>query len=417
MKHVKKNVTLIAVIVVVIGIIAWFCLGSKKESKTNFEMTKVTRGNVSTSVTATGTVDAITSVEVGTQVSGLVSKLYVDYNSNVKKGQLLAELDKINLMNSLNSAKSSLVSEKSDLDYQLKNFKRQQMLHKKQLISEADYETAYNSYADAKGKYEAGKANYNTAKTNLGYAMIYSPIDGVVLSKEVEVGQTVTASMTTPTLFKIAKDLKKMQVVANVDEADIGNVAVGQRVSFTVDAYPDDTFSGTVKQVRQNATTTNNVVTYEVVINAPNENLKLKPGLTANVTIYTKEEANTLTVPAKALRFTPDVDIIGKGFQVINAKNITTDDTHKILWKREGNKLIAIPVVIGISDGTNTEILSGINEGTEVVLNANMTQTQTNVSGSSSGQSSTQSDSQNSSSSTSESSPFAPTPPGKSKKK
>jgi HlyD family secretion protein len=413
MKHIKKNLILASTIIVIICIVIYFFSGSKETSKMNFDSTKVTRGNVSTSVTATGTLEAITSVDVGTQVSGLIKKLYVDYNSVVKKGQLLAELDRTNLQNSLFSALSTLKSNRSDYEYQLKNYKRIKLLHSKQLVSDADLDVAYDSYAKAKGTYEGSKADYEKAKTNLGYAMIYSPIDGIILSKEVEEGQTVAASTSTPTLFKIARDLKKMQVVANVDEADIGGVMKDQRVSFTVDAYPDETFSGTVTQVRQNATTTNNVVTYEVVINAPNENLKLKPGLTASVTIYTQEKINPLIVSSKALRFTPDADIIGKNYQVVNAKNMKTDETHKILWKREGNKFIAIPVVIGISDGTNTEIVSGINEGTQVVLDAESAQTTSQVSSDSSSNASQSS----STSTTSESSPFAPTPPGKSKKK
>ena len=411
MKNIKRNLILVSTIIVIVCIIMYIFSGSKETGKMNFDNAKVARGSVSTSVTATGTLEAITSIDVGTQVSGLVSKIYVDYNSVVKKGQLLAELDKTNLQNSLNSARSTLMSNRSDYEYQLKNYNRIKMLNKKQLISDADLEVAYDSYRKAKGTYEVSQSDYEKAKTNLGYAVIFSPIDGVVLSKEVEEGQTVTASMTTPTLFKIAKDLKKMQVIANVDEADIGGVTKGQRVSFTVDAYPDETFSGTVTQVRQNATTTNNVVTYEVVINAPNENLKLKPGLTASVTIYTQEKINTLIIPSKALRFTPDADIIGKKYQVVNAKNMKTDETHKILWKREGNKFIAIPVVIGISDGTNTEIVSGINEETQVVLDAESAQATPQVSSDNS------SNASQSSSTTSESSPFAPTPPGKSKKK
>ena len=245
-------------------------------------------------VTATGSIEAVQTVTVGTQVSGIVSKLYVDYNSVVKKGQVIAELDKSNLVSQLNSAKASLAE--SDVAYQRGNYQRYRALYQKGLISANDYESARLSYqtssatlSQRKDAVLSAREEVNRAQTNLGYATITSPIDGVVISKSVEEGQTVAASFSTPTLFTIAKDLKDMRVVADVDEADIGGVRTGQRVTFTVDAYPDDTFQGYVTQVRQEATTTNNVVTYEVVISAPNNDLKLKPGLTANVNIYTSE--------------------------------------------------------------------------------------------------------------------------------
>lgn len=408
----KKSIFIVLAAIVVLGSISWILWGPTPQNEITFENTKVKRGDISTSITATGTVKAITSVDVGTQVTGLVSKLYVDYNSTVKKGQLLAELDKTNLENSLNSARSTMRSNRTEYEYQTNNYKRIKALHDKKLVSESDYDTAADSYHKAKDTYDVSKNDYSKAQTNLSYASIYSPINGVVLSKEVEEGQTVTASMSTPTLFVIAQNLKKMQVIANVDEADIGNVKVGQRVSFTVDAYPESTFNGNVTQVRQEATTTNNVVTYEVVINAPNEDLKLKPGLTANVTIYTLDKKNILTIPSKALRFSPDFDLIGKEDQVINAKNMKTDETHKILWKRIGKKFIAIPVVVGISDGTNTEIISGIKENENVILDATsgVMPGQTQSSGS-------PSDNSSKSGTTSESSPFAPTPPGGNKKK
>ncbi len=259
--------------------------------------------NIENYVTATGSIEAVQTVTVGTQVSGIVSKLYVDYNSVVKKGQVIAELDKSNLVSQLNSAKASLAeaeaqlrSAESDVAYQRGNYQRYRALYQKGLISANDYESARLSYqtssatlSQRKDAVLSAREEVNRAQTNLGYATITSPIDGVVISKSVEEGQTVAASFSTPTLFTIAKDLKDMRVVADVDEADIGGVRTGQRVTFTVDAYPDDTFQGYVTQVRQEATTTNNVVTYEVVISAPNNDLKLKPGLTANVNIYTSE--------------------------------------------------------------------------------------------------------------------------------
>ncbi len=402
-----KSITLSIVILAVVGIALWLVWGPKPVHKITFENTTVKKGNISSSITATGTIEPITQVEVGTQVSGIIDKIYVDYNSQVKKGQLLAELDKTNLQNSLHSAVSNMSTAKTEYEYQLKNYTRSKGLHEKGLVSDTDYEQAYYNYQKSLNDYQVSKNEYEKARTNLGYAMIYSPIDGVVLSKEVEEGQTVAASMSTPTLFKIAQDLKQMQVVADVDEADIGEVREGQRVSFTVDAYPNDVFEGTVTQVRQEATTTNNVVTYEVVIKAPNENLKLKPGLTANVTIFTLEKNGILTVPSKALRFTPDAELIGKEDVVEKAGNITEDATHKILWTRQGKTFKAIPVVTGINNGTLTEIVSGISAGTNVVLDATA-----GVMPGGNDTVSTQSEEN-----TQERSPFMPGPPSKNKKK
>jgi HlyD family secretion protein len=258
---------------------------------------------ISSSVTATGTIEPITEVTVGTQVSGKVAKIYVDYNSVVKKGQVLAEIDKTTLQTEYNTQLLAVQSSKVEYDYQKKNFNRAKELHLKNLISDTDYETAKYSYEKAESAYKQNVSSLDKAKTNLGYATIYSPIDGVVLSRAVEEGQTVAASFSTPTMFVIARDLTKMQVVANVDEADIGNISVKQRVTFTVDAYPNDVFDGTITQVRLNPTTTSNVVTYQVIVNAPNPELKLKPGLTANITIFTLEKEGVQALPNKALSF------------------------------------------------------------------------------------------------------------------
>jgi HlyD family secretion protein len=280
----------------------------KKISFTYTEV-EVTRQDITTSVTATGTIEPVTSVDVGTQVSGIVSKLYVDYNSIVKAGDVIAELDRTNLLSELSSAQANLKSAQSELEYQQTNHDRYKTLYDKGLISANDYEQARLTYIRAQQTVTTQKENVKKAQTNLGYATITSPIDGVVLSKEVEEGQTVASSFNTPTLFTIAQDLTDMRVIADVDEADIGEVKEGQRVSFTVDAFPDDVFQGTVTQVRQQATTESNVVTYEVVISAPNADLKLKPGLTANITIYTLERSGVMSVPAGALRFTPEPSV------------------------------------------------------------------------------------------------------------
>lgn len=368
MKKLRISKIWIAVVVIVIvAVAAWAMSGGKKEEDINFKEEKVALKTLQNSVTATGTIEAVTSVTVGTQVSGIVNKLYVDYNSQVKKGQVIAELDKTNLLSELNTAKANLASAQSSLNYQAANMERYQTLYKKGLVSADEYENALLTYRQAKEQVASSRENVQRAQTNLGYATITSPIDGTVISKSVEEGQTVAASFNTPELFTIAKDLTNMQVVANVDEADIGNVKEGDRVTFTVDAYPDDTFEGTVKQVRLEATTTNNVVTYEVVISAPNADLKLKPGLTANVTIYTQERSGVLAVANKALRFTPTKETVGKDMKIVDCKG-----KNKV-WTLNGNTLTAHPVTIGQSDGINTEITKGLKQGdkivTEIVVN------------------------------------------------
>lgn len=350
-------------IIAVLAIATWMFSGGKKELAVTFDTAKVELANIKNSVTATGSVEPVTSVTVGTQVSGIISRLYVDYNTVVKKGQIIAELDKTNLISELNTAKANLSSAQSSLNYESANYKRYATLFKKGLVSADEYESAKLNFEKAKDQVAQSREMVQKAQTNLSYAIITSPIDGVVISKSVEEGQTVAASYATPELFTIAKDLKDMQVVANVDEADIGDVKEGERVSFTVDAYPNDTFEGVVKQVRQEATTTNNVVTYEVVISAPNSELKLKPGLTANVTIYTAERQNVLCVSTKALRFTPTQDLI-KGCKIVDCKG-----KNKV-WTREGNTFKAHAVQIGMSDGIHTEILSGVSKGLEIITDA-----------------------------------------------
>lgn len=391
----KKKTLVIVAVTAIAALAVWLLSGGKKEEKITFDTAAVAPANIMNSITATGTIEPVTSVTVGTQVSGIVSKLFVDYNSVVKKGQVIAELDKTNLMSQLNTAKTQLATAQSQLNYQTANYKRYKTLFEKGLVAADDFDNAKLSYTQAKELVASAKEEVQRAQTNLGYATITSPIDGVVLSKSVEEGQTVAASFSTPELFTIAQDLTNMQVVADVDEADIGDVKEGERVTFTVDAYPDDTFEGEVKQVRQEATTTNNVVTYEVVISAPNADLKLKPGLTANVTIYTAERKGVLSVPSKALRFTPQKETVGKMkiVDVANAKNK--------VWTIEGNSIVAHKVNIGMTDGTNTQIVGGIAEGIKIV-------TGLNVMG---GEEEKPMEAQG------ESSPFAPGPPGKNKKK
>lgn len=360
----KKWGIVAAVVIVAVAVIAT-CSRGKKNDEVEFEMGKVAPANLQNSITATGCIEPVTSVTVGTQVSGIVSKLYVDYNSVVKKGQVIAELDKTNLTSELNTAKANLASMQSTLSYQTANFKRNQTLYKKGLISANEFEEAQLAYRQAKENVATARENVRKAQTNLGYATITSPIDGIVLSKSVEEGQTVAASFSTPELFTIAQDLTNMQVVADVDEADIADVKVGERVSFTVDAYPTETFSGTVKQVRQEATTTNNVVTYEVVISAPNADMKLKPGLTANVTIFTSELDGVLSIPSKALRYSPEKETVGK------RKIVDCNGKNKV-WTLEGNQVVAHAVKIGMTDGTHTQILGGIAAGKQIITGIKM---------------------------------------------
>lgn len=365
MKRISK-IWYVVGIVILIAVVSWLWPDSKKKEEVSFVTEKVAPANIQNSITATGSIEPVTEVTVGTQVSGIISKIYVDYNSEVKKGQVIAELDKTNLISTLNTAKANLNNAESTLSYQTANYKRYKELYDKGLVSADEYENALLTYKQAKEQVISAKESVQTAQTNLGYATITAPIDGVILGKAVEEGQTVAASYNTPELFTVAKDLKDMQVVADVDEADIGNVTEGARVTFTVDAFPNDTFSGTVTQVRQEATETDNVVTYEVVISARNDDLKLKPGLTANVTIYTTEMQGVLSVSNKALRFTPVKETVG------NKKIVDCNGTSKV-WTLEGDKLVAHAVKIGMTDGTHTQIISGVKEGQTIITELEVT--------------------------------------------
>ena len=400
----KKIISLAVGVIIVAGIAIWAFGGQAKKRKVVYETATVDRANISNSVTATGTIEPVTEVEVGTQVSGIIDRLYADYNSVVTKGQLIAEMDKVTLQSELASQKATYDGAKAEYEYQQKNYERNKGLHEKQLISDTDYEQSLYNYQKAKSAFDSSKASLAKAERNLSYATITSPIDGVVISRDVEEGQTVASGFETPTLFTIAADLTQMQVVADVDEADIGDVEEGQRVSFTVDAYPNDVFEGKVTQIRLGATsssssttTTTTVVTYEVVISAHNPDLKLKPRLTANITIYTLDKQGVLSVPAKALRFTPAVPLVGS-----NAVVKDCEGEHKV-WTREGDTFTAHPVSIGISNGIVTEITGGIDEGTQIVSDAVIS------TGAETAVAEGQGDG--------ERSPFMPGPPGSNKKK
>ncbi|MEZ5026753.1 MAG: efflux RND transporter periplasmic adaptor subunit [Chitinophagales bacterium] len=403
----KKNLK-IATSIIVVLLAAFFgfrFFSSKGETQIMLTTVKAEKGQIANEVTATGTVEPVDQVEVGTQVSGKVDKIYVDYNSVVKKGQLLAELDKTALNSSVENAQASYNAAQSQMLYQQQNYNRQKSMYDAGVISKADFESAEYSYKIAKTNLSQSATSLQNAKSNLGYALIYSPIDGVVLTKDVDEGQTVAASYSTPTLFTIAKDITKMKVEANVDEADIGNVKEGQRVSFTVDAYPDGEFAGKVTQVRLGATTTSNVVTYTVVVEVDNADQKLKPGLTATITIYTKELNDILIVPAQALKFSPDITMLTSYYEknkITEAiPQVVKSNAQNTVWVKKQNGAIERKVVeIGDKDGVNTQIISGLNVGENVVTA--LTETQ---------QSSISSDTN------STSSPFMPKPPTRNSKK
>mgnify|MGYP003186162486 FL=1 len=401
----KKIILIVALAAVAVGGSLWLFSGSSAKHKVTYVTATVNKGEISESVTATGTIEPVTEVEVGTQVSGIIDKIYVDYNSVVTKGQLIAEMDRVTLQSELASQRAAYNGAKAEYEYQQKNYERNKGLHEKQLISDTDYEQSLYNYQKAKSSYESSQASLAKAERNLSYATI----DGVVISRDVEAGQTVASGFETPTLFTIAADLTQMQVVADVDEADIGGVEEGQRATFTVDAYPNDVFEGVVTQIRlgdatssssSSTSSSSTVVTYEVVISAHNPDLKLKPRLTANVTIYTLDRKDVLCVPARALRFNPEKPLIGENDLVKDCEG-----EHK-LWTREGNTFTAHPVETGISNGVSTEITSGISEGTVVVTEATLG----NMPGENDSPAMTQE-------AGGEKSPFMPGPPGNNKKK
>ncbi|MFP9113451.1 efflux RND transporter periplasmic adaptor subunit [Flavobacterium sp. RHBU_3] len=403
----NKKILIAVVALVIVGLGLYFFVFNKKEQPVTVDTTTVKKGNISTVVTATGTIEAVKQVEVGTQVSGVVKKIYVDYNSRVKSGQLIAELDKDNLNELLDQAKAAYDVAVNDQKYKQTLYNRQKQLYQASVISQADFQEAEYNLATAKGTAIQKLSDLKKAQTNLGYANIYSPIDGVVLSRDVDEGQTVAASYSTPTLFTIAQDLKQMQVEADVDEADIGNVKQGQRVTFTVDAFQGEEFQGTVTQVRLNSTVESNVVTYTVIIKADNENEKLKPGLTATVSIYTMEVKDVLTIEGQALNFQPDSLLLQQynAIHGITAKPVSIpkkaeggNDTKKTVWIETPNGLEPKEVTVGRNDGINYEIQGGLIEGEKVVTHMEATVTNTSQPA---GQAS---------------SPFMPKPPGSKKK-
>jgi|WetSurSiteA1Bulk_404760.scaffolds.fasta_scaffold07788_2 HlyD family secretion protein len=414
----KKKVLIIAGIVVSVLIaLLIFKPFANKTAEYTFDTVKVEKGNITNTVTATGTIEAMTTVEVGTQVSGIIEHVYVDFNDNVKQNQVLARLDETALRAQLEQSQASVDMAQAQLTFQEATYNRMNALFEKNLIAQADYDQALYNYQNSKASLSNARSALDRAKVNLAYATIYSPIDGVVLNRAIEEGQTVAASFNTPEMFTIVNDLTQMEVQTSVDEADIGQVIQGQRVEFTVDAYPDLKFNGSVSQVRLQPITTNNVVTYVVILNAPNPDKKLMPGMTASATIYIEEKENILVVSGKAMRFTPEAEYLtkmmknsGKGGlpagpptgiagmspapqggnagalpvapQGTNANDITKDlpsagslpgmEGAKMVWvKDEKSGIRPVPVTIGIENGSNVEILTGLKEGDEVIISMN----------------------------------------------
>ena len=379
----KRKIWLIILGIVVLAIAAVVIVKLTKSANKELVIRThvVEEYTIENTVTATGTIEPVETVEVGTQVSGKVEKIYVDYNDVVKKGQLMAELDKQTLNQSLSRARASLTSAESQLNYAKLTYERTKQLYEANAATLAAYQEAQNSYTQAQMSKRNAQASYDQARVDLAYAEIYSPIDGIVLDRAVEVGQTVAASFSTPTLFTLANDLTKMQVEADVDEADIGQVKVGQRVTFTVDAYMDDVFEGTVNQIRMKPTTTSNVVTYTVIIEAPNPDQKLFPGMTASVTIVTEEQTG-LAVPAEAFNFTPDEAVLkamrkpekpeGQTPSPPQGEHPKMDgkDSRSMVWLKNGNNMKPCPVKVGMSDGAYKIIEQGVQAGDSVVLSA-----------------------------------------------
>lgn len=366
----KTKIIIAVIVLATLGISTFFFINGDDAIIIEAKTIEAKNANVTTMVTATGTIEPINQVDVGTQVSGVVEKIYVDYNSIVKEGQLIAELDKTNLKAALTQAQAAYDNAISQRNYTKTIYDRQKTLFDNKVISKSDFDDAEYNYQTAKGTVTQRYSDLQSARTNLGYANIYSPIDGVVLSRDIDEGQTVAASYSTPTLFTIAQDLKEMQVEADVDEADIGQVKEGQRVEFTVDAYIGEIFNGQVTQVRLDPTVTSNVVTYTVVIKAENEDLKLKPGLTATISIYTLELNDVLTAEAKAINFSPDEETL----TTYNLHHNLPENNSKIpksavtLWVLGNDRSITPKTVtLGASDGVNVQILSGISKGDQLV--------------------------------------------------
>ena len=386
----KKKIIILAIIALVIIAAGLFFYLRGNGNNAAYKTEKISRGEIKSIVTATGTVNAVTTVSVGTQVSGTIKRLLVDYNSTVKKGQLLAQIDPSTVQAQVDQARANLLSAKANrekaavatLDAR-RTFQRNKDLFAQNFIAKSDLDTAETNAQSAEAEQKVTQAQVQQAQaalkiaeTNLQYTNILSPVNGTVISRSVDIGQTVAASFQTPTLFSIAQDLTKMQIDTSVDEADIGKVKTGQDVSFTVDAYPDTIFTGKVAVVRNAPTTVSNVVTYDVVVNVDNPQLKLKPGMTANVSITIETRPDVLRIPNAALRFKPaDVKVISE--QATDKPGMKGTK----IWIMENGKLRPVKVTTGLSDGSYAEISAGELKAGQEVVTDNLTSKKTSTSG------------------------------------
>ena len=362
----KKVIIILLVIVGVIIGLYYFFKPSDKLKLENFEFVKVERGEVTEKVTATGTLQPINTVSVGTQVSGIIEKVYVDYNDEVKKDQLLAELDKFLLNESLQDAKAFLDLANSKKKVAKMNYDRYKNLYSQKLIAKSEMEESEIALATAESNLESAQASYNKAKRNMDYTKITSPVDGTIISKEVEQGQTVAASFSTPTLFEIAEDLRKMQIEASVSEADIGKIKYGMNVDFTVDAYPSDSFKGSVNQIRLSPKTEQNVVMYTVIIDVPNEDKKLLPGMTAFVTINTATKTDVLRIPNTTVQFRPTA-ILRQKMDGQRPKNLKGNEAVVYTFDAENGKIKPHLIELGLTDVVYAEVVNGLSEGDSLI--------------------------------------------------
>lgn len=380
----KRYLIYIVVFLVVAGVLYLLRYFQGVEPEYVFSTTKVTRASVNNTVTATGTLEAANTVVVGTQVSGVIEKLYVDFNSKVQKGQLLAELDKSTLLSSLQNSEADLEKAQANFEYQKLRLARNKIMFEKGLLAKSEYDLILFNYKTSQAEVKSAKANLSRAKRNLSYASIYSPIEGIVLNRAVEEGQTVAASMNTPELFTITNDLSVMEVEANIDEADIGQLEVGQRVEFTVDAFSERFFKGNVTEIRLQPNEASNVITYTAIVEVSNSDLKLKPGMTTSITIYIEEANDVLLIPTKAIRFSPNPQVLDayrkstaqerKASKLVQEKHSfqlskeqQAEAAYKKVWIKEGKTIYPVVIEVGVNDGSNVEVISGLEEGATVV--------------------------------------------------
>jgi HlyD family secretion protein len=385
----RKTLIIISAIILAAAIVTFYFIYKNKHTTYTWKTTPVKKGDVIIMVKSTGTLNADTTVNVGAQVTGIIWKLYADWNSVVKKGDVIAILDTTFLSASRIDAQASLEKAQAQFAQAQRDFDRNKKLLDEKVVAETDYETTLTALALAKASVTSAKSELNHALINLQYAVIHAPVSGTVISRSVELGQTVVSSMSAPTLFTIANDLTRMQVQANVDEADVGQIKVGQKTTFTVDAYPEETFTGEIALVRINPVMVQNVVNYIVIVNVANPDLKLLPGLTANIGIHVQEHDSVLMVPVNALSFTPPADFITKMTNIpdsvktrllkkVSTSQVSTESSdgtakqtkqHKgaYVWIKKGEELFPKKVKIGLSDGNFTEVSGDIKEGDEVV--------------------------------------------------